>query len=108
MTAKAAKTVKYGSSVDGISTVEPDQYAKRFLAFMDEAIEYLDFASHYERKKLWPTSKICRAVVTYRLDATVQRSIGYIAEEGEKLVIPNKLEITRQRNRIIEDIIDQC
>ena len=39
MTAKAAKTVKYGSSVDGISTVEPDQYAKRFLAFMDEAIE---------------------------------------------------------------------
>ena len=61
MTAKAAKTVKYGSSVDGISTAEPDtlpthththgssvdgistaepdQYAKRFLAFMDEAIE---------------------------------------------------------------------
>ena len=39
MTAKAAKTVKYGSSVDGISTAEPDQYAKRFLAFMDDAIE---------------------------------------------------------------------
>jgi len=39
MTAKAAKTVKYGSSVDGISTAEPDQYAKRFLAFMEEAIE---------------------------------------------------------------------
>ena len=39
MTAKAAKTVKYGASVDGISTAEPDQYAKRFLAFMDEAIE---------------------------------------------------------------------
>merc|ERR1719334_513913 len=39
MTAKAAKTVKYGSSVDGISTVEPEQYAKRFLAFIDDAIE---------------------------------------------------------------------
>ena len=39
MTAKAAKTVKYGASVDGISTAEPDQYSKRFLAFMDEAIE---------------------------------------------------------------------
>merc|ERR1719394_623532 len=40
MTAKAAKTVKYGSSVDGISTAEPDQYGKRFLSFLnEEAIE---------------------------------------------------------------------
>jgi len=37
--AKAAKTVKYGSSVDGISTAEPEQYARRFLSFMTEAIE---------------------------------------------------------------------
>jgi len=37
--AKAAKTMKYGSSVDGISTAEPEQYAKRFLAFMADAIE---------------------------------------------------------------------
>ena len=37
--AKAAKTVKYGSEVDGISTAEPDQYSKRFLAFVNEAIE---------------------------------------------------------------------
>ena len=37
--AKVAKTVKYGSSVDGISTVEPEQYAKRFLDFIAEAIE---------------------------------------------------------------------
>lgn len=37
--AKAAKTVKYGSSVEGISTVDPEQYAKRFLAFISEAIE---------------------------------------------------------------------
>ncbi|XP_037774940.1 phosphatidylinositol 5-phosphate 4-kinase type-2 alpha-like [Penaeus monodon] len=33
--AKAAKTVKYGSSADGISTVEPEQYGRRFLEFMN-------------------------------------------------------------------------
>jgi len=37
--AKAAKTVKYGAGVDGISTANPEQYAKRFLAFISEAIE---------------------------------------------------------------------
>ena len=37
--AKVAKTVKYGSSVDGISTVEPEQYAHRFLEFVSNAIE---------------------------------------------------------------------
>jgi hypothetical protein len=37
--AKAAKTVKYGSNVEGISTCEPDQYAKRFLEFIQKAIE---------------------------------------------------------------------
>ena len=37
--AKAAKTFKYGSEVDGISTAEPEQYRKRFLAFISEAIE---------------------------------------------------------------------
>lgn len=36
--AKAAKTVKYGSNV-GISTCDPDQYAKRFIEFIDKAIE---------------------------------------------------------------------
>merc|ERR1712071_141636 len=36
--AKAAKTVKYGSHV-GISTVEPDQYGRRFLDFMNKIIE---------------------------------------------------------------------
>ena len=46
-------------------------------------------------------------MVTYRLDATVQRSIGYISDDGEKLILPNKLEITRQRNKIMEKIIDQ-
>ena len=37
--AKAAKTMKYGSDVEGISTAEPDQYSKRFLSFINEAIE---------------------------------------------------------------------
>jgi len=37
--AKVAKTVKYGSSVEGISTVEPEQYALRFLEFISNAIE---------------------------------------------------------------------
>uniref|UniRef100_A0A1B0BP92 PIPK domain-containing protein n=1 Tax=Glossina palpalis gambiensis TaxID=67801 RepID=A0A1B0BP92_9MUSC len=37
--AKAAKTVKYGSNVDGISTCDPEQYAKRFVEFMDKAME---------------------------------------------------------------------
>ncbi|XP_025834192.1 phosphatidylinositol 5-phosphate 4-kinase type-2 alpha isoform X2 [Agrilus planipennis] len=37
--AKAAKTVKYGSNVDGISTCDPDQYAKRFIDFITKAID---------------------------------------------------------------------
>ncbi|KAG7300432.1 Phosphatidylinositol 5-phosphate 4-kinase type-2 alpha [Plutella xylostella] len=37
--AKAAKTVKYGSNVDGISTCDPEQYGKRFIEFVAKAIE---------------------------------------------------------------------
>lgn len=37
--AKAAKTVKYGGNVDGISTCDPEQYARRFIDFMTKAIE---------------------------------------------------------------------
>ena len=33
---QAAKTVKYGSSVDGISTAEPEQYAKRWDTFFTQ------------------------------------------------------------------------
>ena len=35
---KAAKTVKYGSGVEGISTVGPEVYGRRFLDFMQQAI----------------------------------------------------------------------
>ncbi|KAK2705673.1 phosphatidylinositol 5-phosphate 4-kinase type-2 alpha-like [Artemia franciscana] len=37
--AKAAKTVKYGANVDGISTIEPESYARRFLDFISKVIE---------------------------------------------------------------------
>ncbi|XP_066260667.1 phosphatidylinositol 5-phosphate 4-kinase type-2 alpha isoform X3 [Euwallacea similis] len=37
--AKAAKTVKYRANVDGISTCDPEQYAKRFIDFIGKAIE---------------------------------------------------------------------
>jgi len=36
-TAQAAKTVKHGSGAE-ISTVRPDQYAKRFLEFVERII----------------------------------------------------------------------
>lgn len=35
--AKAAKTLR-GHNADGISTCEPDQYAKRFIEFLDKAM----------------------------------------------------------------------
>lgn len=37
--AKAAKTLKHGSNVDGISTCDPEQYGKRFIEFLSKAIE---------------------------------------------------------------------
>ncbi|KAK6043572.1 1-phosphatidylinositol-4-phosphate 5-kinase [Cooperia oncophora] len=37
-TATAAKTVKYGSDAENISTVKPDQYARRLLDFITRAV----------------------------------------------------------------------
>ena len=37
-TAQAAKTVKHGAGAE-ISTVRPDQYAKRFLEFIEKIVE---------------------------------------------------------------------
>jgi len=37
-TANAAKTVKYGAGAE-ISTVEPDQYARRFLTFIESVFK---------------------------------------------------------------------
>ena len=36
----------------------------------DQSIQYLDYSSHFERKKMWATEKIRRAVVTYNIEAT--------------------------------------
>ena len=37
-TAQAAKTVKHGTGAE-ISTVRPDQYAKRFIDFISKCVE---------------------------------------------------------------------
>lgn len=37
-TAQAAKTVKHGAGAE-ISTVKPDQYARRFMEFIERAIK---------------------------------------------------------------------
>jgi len=37
-TAKAAKSMKHGAGAE-ISTVHPEQYAKRFMDFVDKCIE---------------------------------------------------------------------
>ena len=72
----------------------------------DDSIEYLDYSSHHERKEQWPTTQIRRAVVTYRLSAKVQKTTAYIIEEGKKLIVPNTLIITRDRNEAIEKVLD--
>ena len=38
-TAQAAKTVKHGAGAE-ISTVKPDQYARRFMEFIDKIIKW--------------------------------------------------------------------
>ena len=73
---------------------------------MDDAIEYIDYRSHFEKKQLWPTEEIRRAVVTYRFTAQVLKTQAYIIEEGKNLVLPNSLIITRTRDEEIEDILD--
>ena len=56
---------------------------------------------------MWGTEKIRRAVVTYNLEATVKKTTGFITSEGDKVIIPNKLEISRKRNLMREKIIDR-
>merc|ERR1711873_282212 len=88
----------------------PDSWCKGYPFFppknVDDAIEYVDYGSHFEKKQLWPTEEIRRAVVTYRFTAQVQKTQAYIIEEGKSLVLPNSLVITRTRDEEIEDILD--
>ena len=73
---------------------------------VDDAIRYVDFKNYFEKKQLWPTERIRRAVVTYRFTAQVQKVQGYIIDEGRSLVLPNTLVITRDRDVKIENMLD--
>ena len=88
----------------------PDSYCKGTPFYLPRnkgnSIEYIDFKSHYENKEQWPTDKIRRAVVTYRMSAKVQKTKAYIIEEGKKIVVPNVLAINRSRDETIEEILD--
>ena len=88
----------------------PDSYCKGTPFYpprnKGSSIEYIDFKSHYEQKEQWPTDKIRRAVVTYRMSAKVLKTKAYIIDEGKKMVIPNVLSINRSREQTIEEILD--
>merc|ERR1711872_228863 len=72
----------------------------------DRSIMYLDYKSHFERKQLWQTERIRRAVVTYELEADVKKIEAFISISENKLIIPNKLEIERKRNFRKERFVD--
>merc|ERR1711893_346380 len=88
----------------------PDSWCKGFPFLpsknMDDAIRYVDFKNYFEKKQIWPTERIRRAVVTYRFTAQVQKVQGYIIDEGRSLVLPNTLVITRDRDVKIENMLD--
>ena len=69
---------------------------------------YLDYQSHFERKKLWQTDRIRRAVVTYELEADVKKVEAFISSSGDKLIIPNRIEINRRRNFRKERFVDMA
>ena len=55
---------------------------------------------------MWPTERICRAVVTCRFSAEVQKTTGFITDDGKSLVLPNTLVIKRDRDVNIENMLD--
>ena len=70
----------------------------------DTSIEYVDYKNYFEKKQMWPTERIRRAVVTYRFSAEVQKTTGFITNDGKDLVLPNTLVIKRDRDVNIENI----
>ena len=74
----------------------------------DRSIMYLDYQSHFERKQLWQTDRIRRAVVTYELEADVKKVEAFISMSEDKLIIPNRLEIERKRNFRKEKFVDMA
>merc|ERR1712198_67789 len=89
----------------------PDSWCKGAMFYPpvndDKSIVYLDYQSHFERKKMWRTDRIRRAVVTYQLEANVEKVEAFITSSGNKLIIPNKIEINRRRNIRRERLVDR-
>merc|ERR1712198_728447 len=73
-----------------------------------KSIVYLDYQSHFERKKMWRTDRIRRAVVTYQIETNVEKVEAFITSTGNKLIIPNKIEINRRRNFRKERLVDMA
>merc|ERR1712102_179037 len=74
----------------------------------DKSIIYLDYQSHFEKKQLWKTDRIRRAVVTYELEAEIEKIEAFITSTGDKLIIPNRIEIERKRNFRKERFVDMA
>ena len=74
----------------------------------DRSISYLDYKAHFEKKQLWQTERIRRAVVTYELEADVKKIEAFISLSENKLIIPNQLEIERTRNFRKERFVDMA
>ena len=94
-----------------IGVSRPDSWCKGAMFYPpvndDKSIVYLDYQSHFERKKMWGTDRIRRAVVTYQIEANVEKVEAFITSSGNKLIIPNKIEINRRRNIRRERLIDR-
>ena len=70
---QAAKTVKYGSSVDGISTAEPEQYAKRWDAFFRE-----------QYAKIWDAFFTQKAGMHFLRSSTQKGGMDFFTEQYAK------------------------
>merc|ERR1712163_25622 len=103
---------KSQSMFQPIGVSRPDSWCKGAVFYPpvndDKSIVYLDYQSHFERKKMWRTDRIRRAVVTYEIEADVEKVEAFITSSGNKLIIPNKIEINRRRNFRRERLVDRA
>ena len=95
-----------------IGVSRPDSWCRGAVFYPpvndDKSIVYLDYQSHFERKKMWRTDRIRRAVVTYQIETNVEKVEAFITSTGNKLIIPNKIEINRKRNFRRERLVDRA
>ena len=103
---------KSQSMFQPVGVSRPDSWCKGAVFYPpvndDKSIVYLDYQSHFERKKMWRTDRIRRAVVTYEIEADVEKVEAFITSSGNKLIIPNKIEINRRRNFRKERFVDMA